>query len=246
MDRSSPEVIADELRRDRFPAASVVIVGGSVVRGEGTRYSDLDIVVLFDKVDCAYRQSLVYKDWPVECFVHDMETLKYFFEEMDAKSGCPSLPFMVAEGITLPGENDLSMQAKRLAQAVINAGPAELDKQDLDRRRYAITDIIDDIRDPRSQSELMASGARLMEELADYYFRSHRLWSARGKTIFRRFQQVDARLGQRFDRSFRMLFVDSDPSACIALAEEILGEHGGFLFNGYRLDAPTSWRSNRV
>ena len=60
--------------------------------------SDLDLVVVFQKLENAYRESSRFDNWPVEAFVHDSETLNYFFQ-MDRVSGVPSLPNMVNEGV---------------------------------------------------------------------------------------------------------------------------------------------------
>lgn len=241
-EKVKPEIVANEIWQQRYLDAKALFLCGSVIRGEETRFSDLDIVVVFEKLDYAWRESFCHKDWPVEVFVHDFQTLKYFFYEMDAKSGCPSLPQMVAEGIAIPEATECSESLKQLARKVLDAGPPFLTADERDRKRYGITDLVDDIREPRSSAELMASGAKLFEQLADYYFRSKNLWSATGKTIIRRFHAVDPELGKRYEHAFRELFAEANPAPCIALSEEILRDSGGPLFDGYRLDAPASWK----
>jgi len=67
----------------------VLLLAGSIVRGEGTPHSDLDLVVIFDRLPNAYRESFYFGDLPVEAFVHDPETLNYFLFEVDRSSGIP-------------------------------------------------------------------------------------------------------------------------------------------------------------
>ncbi|MBY0359067.1 MAG: nucleotidyltransferase domain-containing protein [Candidatus Obscuribacterales bacterium] len=241
-EKIAPELAAREIWQERYPDAKAVFLCGSVIRGEGTRFSDLDLVVVFEKLEYAWRESFYYKNWPIEAFVHDISTLNYFFYEMDAKSGCPSLPQMVTEGIVVSGATELSDSLKRIARDILDKGPSALTADELDRRRYAITDLLDDLRDPRSSSELTAVGTQLFGELADYYFRSKGLWSATGKTVIRRFNAVNPALGAKYENAFHQLFADSNPAACIVLAEEILSDCGGLLFDGYRLNAPASWK----
>jgi predicted nucleotidyltransferase len=81
----------------RYPDAAVAFAAGSLVRGEGTAYSDLDLVVVYQTLPAAYRESFRFQGLPVEVFVHDPETLEYFFIEMDVASGIPALPQMVME-----------------------------------------------------------------------------------------------------------------------------------------------------
>ncbi len=48
--------ITNEILASKYSAARVIFLAGSVVRGEGTAYSDLDLVVIFDKLPAAYRE----------------------------------------------------------------------------------------------------------------------------------------------------------------------------------------------
>lgn len=68
----------------RYPDAAAAFAAGSLMRGEGTRYSDLDLVVVYSALPAAYRESFRLQGLPVEAFVHDPETLEYCFVEMDA------------------------------------------------------------------------------------------------------------------------------------------------------------------
>jgi predicted nucleotidyltransferase len=43
------------IRDQRYAEASAVFAAGSLVRGEGTAHSDLDLVVVYPKVSCAAR-----------------------------------------------------------------------------------------------------------------------------------------------------------------------------------------------
>ncbi len=238
----TPEAAAKEIFAERFPNAQAMFLAGSLIRGEGTRFSDLDLVVVFDHVDQASRESFYYRGWPVEAFIHDESTLKYFFSELDAKSGFPALPQMVIEGVVITEANELSAQLKVLAQSVFDIGPPALNQIDLDKRRYAITDLIDDIREPRSRAELMGSGAKLLESMADFYFRANGMWSCTGKSIFRKLGAADPKMLAQFEFAFAELFSEANPAPCVELAEKLLKDKGGFLFDGYKLDAPPDWR----
>ncbi|CAN5696981.1 nucleotidyltransferase domain-containing protein [soil metagenome] len=240
----TPESIAKEIFTEKFPDAAVMFLAGSVVRGEATRFSDLDLVVVFEHVDQAHRESFYYRGWPVEAFVHDAETLKYFFYEIDAKSAFAALPQMVIEGIVITEVNKLSAELKELAQKVMDNGPPPLDQVEIDKRRYHISDLVDDIREPRSRAELMGSGSKLLESMADFYFRANGKWSASGKTIFRKLGAADVTVQKQFEFAFAELFAEANPTPCIELAERILKDQGGFLFDGYKLDAPPDWRKS--
>lgn len=232
----------EKIYRERFPQARVIFLAGSLVRNEGTSTSDLDLVVVFDKIQSAYRESFYFDKWPVESFVHDPQTLEYFFRNVDCCSGFPSLPAMVLEGIEVPGSSDFSCSLKKLAAEYLDKGPPEWQDKDLKSSRYFITDMIDDLRDPRTTQEMHATATSLYAVLANHYFRSRNLWSAKGKSIPRKLLAADADLAAKFFSAFDRLFKDNDSSQLIKLAEEILKPTGGFYFDTYKLEAPADWR----
>mgnify|MGYP003383585598 CR=1 FL=1 len=212
------------------------------MRGEGTAFSDLDLVVVYDAVPNAYRESFRFAGLPVEAFVHDPETLHYFFVEVDRPTGVPSLARMVQEGVEIPDGNVLSRSLRTLAISVIEGGPPVLTDEGDRTSRYNITDLVDDIRAPRSYEELIATGGRLYETLADYYLRANGQWSARGKTIPRELERVAPDIAARYRASFERLFKCGDPSDVIALSEALLNQRGGLVFEGHRRAAAPQWR----
>jgi hypothetical protein len=238
----SPLFVTKELFETRYQGAEAIFVAGSVVRGEASTYSDLDLVVVFPKVKAAYRESFTHKGWPVEAFIHDEETIRYFFNHVDRPIGRGTLADMIIEGHEVPGPTPLTESLKSYANEIIKEGPPALTAEDLDDRRYHITELIDDIREPRNRQELIASGTLVYVELADYYFRSRRGWIGTGKSMLKRMKRIDPVFARKFTEAFDVLFANGQTSKVVELAEELLAADGGFLFDGYRRDVPSEWR----
>ena len=234
--------IIEHLHQEKYPDAEVIFLAGSVMRGEGTSTSDLDIVVVYNKLPCAFRDSYKYSGWPVEAFVHDPETLKYFFSEVDAPTGYPSLASMVSEGVEIPSTSSFSHGLKEMADELLDAGPAAWTAKDIESARYGISDLIEDIREPRNLHELQATTSLLYSALPNFYFRTKGLWSAKGKTIPRRLHKVDPEFAAKFLSAFDAAYRDGRPDDIISLASDLLANHGGFLFEGYKIEAPSEWR----
>jgi hypothetical protein len=241
--RIAPEVCARSVYEQRYPDAAVVFLAGSVIRGESTRFSDLDLVVVYERTHHAYRESFIAHQWPIEVFVHDRETLNYFFAT-DRASGVPTLASMIADGIAFPSESDFARSIKQSAVEVLHAGPPPWLDEQRKLSRYLLTDLIEDLREPRSRAEFHASVSRLYEMLATHFFRSRGVWSAKGKAIVRRLQEVDRSTAHAFSNAFEIAFRTDDTAALISLATMILDADGGFLFDGYRADAPAEWRTH--
>lgn len=228
----------NEIRAAKFPKAKVIFLAGSIVRGEGTPDSDLDLVVVFEHLPNAYRESFYFGGFPVEAFVHDPETLNYFITERELKNGVCVMAQMVSEAIEIPESSELSLALKSLAASVINSHPPKLSEESLRQMRYNITNLIDDIRHPRSKAETVAAGTVLYDALANCYLRTNDFWTAKAKSIPRKLKLANPEFCSRFCDGFEKLFADGQTEKVIALAEEILSPVGGFLFDAHKLDAP--------
>lgn len=236
--RPEPFAAATSIRRERYEGARVLFLAGSVMRGEATPASDLDLVVVYEQLPRAYREAFVYAGWPVEAFVHDLATLETFFEA-DRRRGRPDMMSMVREGVEVPGASELSAALKRRARELLEAGPPPWDADELTLRRYRLTDWVEDLRFPRSDEELVATGAYLYQDAAEFYFRTRGLWAAHSKTIPRRLRAADAAFAERFIRAFDALFAGKRAEPAVALVAGLLEPFGGFLFEGFRQEAKT-------
>lgn len=240
--RPDPRRAALAILNERYPGARTLFLCGSVLRGEATSTSDLDLVVVFERIPNAYRESFIYEGWPVEVFVQDPETLAYFFEVVEPKSAGPALAWMIQEGVPLPQEDDFSDRLKALANAMLAKGPAAWTADEFAQKRYAITDTLDDLREPRSKEEALAGGAKLYGQLAEFFFRSRKLWVPRGKHIPRTMRKIDSVEAEHFIVGFDALFRTGELGTLLPLTERWLQPYGGLLFSDYKSDAPVQWR----
>lgn len=233
---------SEKIRKERHPSAKALLLAGSVVRGDATAFSDLDLVVIYEHVNNAKRQSFTYDGWPVEAFVHDPQTLEYFIQEVDGPSGVPTLANMICEAVEVPKPTKYGQEIKCFSKKFLNAGPMPWGQQERENSRYAISNMVDDIRAPRSTDELRPVIANLYTAIANHYCRSRTQWAAKGKSIPRRLTSLDPEFSQRFAQAFEVAFVQNDVVALIDLSQDVLEADGGFLFDGYNRNAPDEWR----
>lgn len=235
---------ASDVYAQYYSDATVVLLAGSVVRGEATKHSDLDLIIIYDVLDRARRESFVHDGWPVEAFIHDPKTLDYFFREVDRPSGVPSLPDMVANGLEVSESNQIAIEVKALAHQVLEEGPLIWTDADRNNSRYAITDMVNDIRSPRSIHELQATLMYLYPAMANHYFRSRGIWAAKGKSIPRKLAAIDEGFANRFTAAFDAALTMADTDKIIRLSENLLEPDGGFHFDGNSRLTPKNWRSD--
>ncbi len=237
--------IAARLVQQQYPTAVAAIIGGSFATGQPTPTSDIDLLLLFEHVDCAWRSTIVAEGRTVELFAHDLATFTYFCKEMDAPGGTVPLAMMVLEGENIAAPGPQHAQLLALAQAFAAAGPPMLDVENLQRRRYAITTALEDLVDSRHPGEALAVACQLYEALADLHLRAAGVWSGGGKHLFRCLQAFDAAIAAQLDGALRLTAADlsAGQRAFEQVTAAVLAPVGGPLLDGFTLPAPAHWRA---
>lgn len=137
-DRPEPIAAAILFVEKHFPNCQGALLAGSVVRGQATETSDLDIVIFDDNLASSYRESFIGFGWNIELFVHNLTSYRIFFER-DCKEAKPSMPRMVNEGKILK-DSGVIAGIKKEAKELLEQGPKEWSKETIEMKRYFITD----------------------------------------------------------------------------------------------------------
>src|SRR5262249_10334005 len=155
-------------------------------------------------------------------------------------------PHMVLTGTLMTAPSPLSEEIKQLASEIMEAGPPTWHQEQLDRSRFVITDILDDILCSQNRAAQIASTARLYELLAEFYFRAQNKWAASGKTILQFLKKQNYELASLYRDAFDDVFKHGHTRLLNELTCKILEPYGGLLWDGYHADAPKEWRVRNV
>ncbi|MFI5936440.1 nucleotidyltransferase domain-containing protein [Actinoplanes sp. NPDC051494] len=215
-----PLTDARDLVAERFPDATWAILTGSVLGPHRTAGSDLDIVVMREDGP-GFRESLRFRGWPVELFVHTPQRLAVFLErELAARK--PSTHRMIATGVPLAGDpGELAVRCRR----ALAEGPPPLTGAERDRLRYGLTDLLDDHAHATDPGERAVIAAALWTDAARAALAFAGGWVSHGKWLLRDLRELDPRLAADW------LAARDDPAA---FAADVLTRGGGPLFEGYR------------
>lgn len=231
--RLDPLDAAKQFITFHFPDCQGAILAGSVIRGEATETSDLDIVVFSENIPSSYRESLLVDGWPIEVFVHNLTSYKIFFES-DRKRARPSLPRMVAEGLALKNEGILeAIQAE--AKQLLKVGPEPWPIETITMKRYFITDALDDFIGSNNRAETLFIANTLAELISEFALRTNCRWIGSSKWIIRSLKEYDEAFAARFVKAFDFYYTTGEKNEVIDIAEDILKPHGGRLFEGFSL-----------
>ncbi|MFJ8526787.1 nucleotidyltransferase domain-containing protein [Bacillus sp. NPDC094106] len=216
----------------QFPDCDVALLGGSVARGEETKTSDLDIVILDQNLLSCYRESFFSNGWPVEVFVHNFETYKTFFES-DCKRGRPSLPQLVSEGIILKGTMQIVTSLKQEAEQLLNKGPEKWTEELMRQKRYFITDALDDFIGATKREEELFIANHLADLVHEYVLRVNGQWVGNSKWFIRVLRKYDSLFAEQFVEAFDHFYRTGEKVGLIDFVEKTLENYGGRLFEGF-------------
>lgn len=231
MKRMKAPFAAKRFVDEEFPHCQAALLAGSVIRGEETPTSDLDIIIFDNQIEEAYRESRIEYGWPIEVFVHSLTSYKDYFRS-DAERARPSLPRMVAEGIVLKDSGILST-IKNEAAELLNNGPAYWSEQTLKTKRYMLTDALGDLIGTQNEAEALFIANTLAEAIHEFVLRTNGQWIGASKWIVRALKQYDEDFAERFVKAFDAFYKTGNREGIIKIADEVLAPFGGRLFEGY-------------
>ncbi|HEY3514832.1 MULTISPECIES: nucleotidyltransferase domain-containing protein [Kribbella] len=220
--------LARELVLELYPDARAAWLGGSVVRGDASPTSDLDITVLQDGP--VLRKSIEYGGWPVELFVHTEKSLRYFADKDQARRQ-PTMMRLVGESVVLVDTDGSGARLQQEFLAEVAAGPEPLTADELSLLRYTITDLLEDFASAVGDVRL-AVATVLWQQAAQLLLTGSGHWSGTGKGLLREVAAYDSVHGSDYAEAL-LGGVRAEDSRLVAVVDRILADHGGRLFAGF-------------
>jgi len=212
----------------RFPAAVAAFLGPGILSDRRTATSDLDIVVVLPGPPAPYRESLRWRDWPVELFVHDAGSLEHYFGK-DASRRRPTLARLCTEGVVLAGSQDKTDQIRERGRALLAVGPPPLGDNELDLVRYGLTDLLDDLAGSTDPAETAVIAWNVWVATAQLALLTGGHWLGTGKWLLRELRSADPTLAER------LVAAIGDPGQLTVVADDVLASAGGRFWAGLRL-----------
>ena len=211
-----------------YPGATTIVMGGSASTGRRTPTSDIDVLLIAPSAVFERRRPsstsearVVHRDGErLDVFAYTADAYREWAER-DFVSLRPVLPYLLTEGLPLRAGGEFeplkAWSLERLAR-----GPA-ITEHDLALRRYAVTDLIDDLADAEDPLTLATIRADLVRGLGELSLLSAGTWLGSGKWLARRLQAADA---ARADQ-LAAFAAEPDRERAVAHASRMLDGLGG-------------------
>lgn len=225
-------VAAREYVIKEYPNAILAVLAGSVVRGEGTENSDLDIVIITDGDELPYRKSVIYQKWPIELFVYNEKSYKEHCQR-GVDQARPTLINMIVEGIPIIDRDKNFHIIKREGEEILNKGPRELNEKEVENYRYMLSALLEDLKGSANNYESIFVVNKLSIVLSEFIMRLNRRWIGDGKWSYKVLREFDGELADTFTSAFTAFYSKDDKEAIISFTEEILKPVGGVFFEGF-------------
>lgn len=168
-----------------------IVAAGSIVRGEGQRGSDLDLVVLWRR---AGRQRLQrrFAGVPAEMFANSNAWLRHSIR-VESASGRPVMAHMLATGVVLRDDDGAMALLVADAAQALRAGPALADDERV-RMRYLAACAVEDALDmlPAADGDAVLLVRRAVDAMLDYAFLSRGFHLPRPKRRLAELRAFDA------------------------------------------------------
>ncbi|MGM9988143.1 MAG: nucleotidyltransferase domain-containing protein [Bacillaceae bacterium] len=216
-----------------FPNCQGALLAGSVVRGEATKTSDLDIVIFNKNLHFSYRESLMAFGWPIEIFVHNLSSYKQYFKS-DYERAKPAMQRMVVEGIVIKDDGVIE-SIKKEAKAMLDKGPAQWSNEMINTKRYFITDALDDFIGCSNRGEELFIANTLAELISEFILRTNKQWIGTSKWVVRALRNYDEVVATQFVTAFDRYYTSRDKELVIQFVDYVLQPFGGRLFDGFSL-----------
>jgi hypothetical protein len=243
MEAMEPIDAATSVLDTRFPTCRAAFLSASVLSARRTPTSDLDIVVVLDGPPAPYRETIRDHGWVIELFVHTRESLRYFYDRELQQRRC-TLATMCAEGTVLRSIDHECSDIQTEARAIIDAGPAALSCEELDQRRYALTDTLDDLRGTSDRVEAAFITGHLLAGASELVLLSQRRWTGQSKWLARHLAEAPGNFGELLSHGVRALLSTGDKQPMINAVNSALELAGGPLTEGYRASRPADIERN--
>jgi len=218
--------------KNHYSSTEIMLLAGSFVRGEATKTSDFDIVIIDQKISNSYRETYCLNKKIYEVFIHSYDSCLQWFEK-DLVRRKPSLQNMVKEGILISGNDKLLAELKSIATKQIEKGPEPFSKNELADLRYFITDLLDDLIGSESHDEWIFIVNELISPVLklDIVMKGH--WLANGKRIPRYYKDINSVMYNNLLDALNCLYLEKNKTEFIKWVYDILNQYGGRLDDGY-------------
>jgi hypothetical protein len=226
-----PLDVVKKFAGEHFPQASVVILGGSVIHGDATPTSDLDIVIVDETADTPFRKTFHAYGWKIEAFVLTMATFCDLFA-YSYDNAVPTLQRICAQGVVIV-DRGAAGKLRETAREQLERGPLAWTEEETEAARYEISECLDDLEGSANHPENVYTVCKLAMLVPAFVLRTGGRWVGDGKWMLRSLKQYDAALSREWTDALDGFYRMGEKHRLIRFIDRVLLPYGGRLSEGF-------------
>lgn len=234
MERLNAIDAAHRIVHARFPDAMAAFLTGSALTTRLTSTSDLDIVVVLQGKPAPFRENIREYGWSVELFVQSPASIKYFVAKEASEHCAPTLK-MLSDGHILVSVDGEAEKLQTEAVERFARGPSPISIEEMERRRYTLTDQLDDLIGATDPTELLYISQQLLVGASELALLSKAQWLASGKWLSRHLALSEPELSIQLSSAIKAVLETGEKEPIEDVVRKILERVGGPLTEGYRV-----------
>jgi len=224
--------LAKKFVSKRFPDALCVFIGGSLLRGHGNAYSDVDIVIIKEKVKNSIHKSLIYQNLPIEYSLFDLQTLEQKFSK-DLKKNMRAGLHLMEKAHVISADPKTAKILRQMIKKGLSRGPRRYSFKEIEKLRYKISDGLDDLRSLKGDPKLFGLAMQMYPAIEELFFAIHKTWRESGKYFFEAARAIDKKFPVKLISAYKQISENNNPQPLIAVIEKLLADAGGVIWEGY-------------
>ena len=143
---------------------------------------------------------------------------------------------MCAQGVILLSAGTFAEDVQTEARQRLEAGPPPLSAEAMERRRYALTDLLDDLIGTRDPAELTYLAGAILTATSELALVTAGRWLGSGKALRRELVASNKGLADRLVVGYRAAVTTGETVLLDSVTREVLARAGGPLSAGYRVE----------
>jgi hypothetical protein len=224
------EQVLQRLRSEFNGELLGVLVGGSRMRSQGDRHSDIDVVVVVDRAG-RKRWNFIIDGVEIETLINPPFQMRRYFREQWL-DGRGLMLHLCSSGAIVFDPQGVMATLQAEARAVWDAGPPPLSDRERWLFRYDAADALRDLADVETTDRERAVflAARILAATIDRHYRISGRWLAKPKRLFDELADWDADAARLARQACNDSVSSGERCAAVrALVHHVLAPIGGIM-----------------
>ena len=211
--------------------ALLVIVHGSAVKGNMSKFSDIDIIIVRKNFNAIRKHISQYRGYCLDVIETGAAHIEGLLDNARI-SGENWIVSALAQGEVVWDKWERTLTIRKIATSLLHVGPDAPSKQQINILRSSVTGLVSQLCRSNSAEHTLMIGLTLFTPLTSLLLKQQQSFTHRGKHLANHLETVAPTINNRMRNAYAQLLLN-EPKELALLAHDILQPVGGWLLVGF-------------